>query len=119
MTKLFVGGLPYSVTNEELKGMFSGFGAVLSATVVTDKFSGQSKGFGFVEMESDEAAQAAIKELDGSDMAGRKIGVSVARPREDRPQRSGGFDRDRSFGGGGGFGGGFNRNRSGGGSRRR
>lgn len=109
MTKLFVGGLPYSVSSEELKNMFTNFGAVLSATVITDKFSGQSKGFGFVEMSDDNEAQEAIKALDGSEQAGRKIAVSVAKPREDRPQ--GGF-RDNRGGGGfnrGGTGGGFNR----------
>lgn len=107
MTKLFVGGLPYSVTGDELKNIFANFGAVLSAVVITDKFTGQSKGFGFVEMEDDAAAQAAIKDLDGSDMQGRKVAVSVARPREERPQGGGfggGFRRDNR--GGGGFGGG-------------
>ncbi len=97
MTKLFVGGLPYSVNGEELKDMFTKFGAVLSAVVISDKFTGQSKGFGFVEMEDDNAAQEAIKALDGSDLNGRKLGVSVARPREERPQRSGGFNRDNNF----------------------
>ena len=109
MTKLFVGGLPYSVNDQELKDMFLGFGTVLSAVVIMDKFSGQSKGFGFVEMEDDQAAQTAIRELNDSDMGGRKIAVSVARPREERP-RDGGFNR----GGGGGFSrGGFDRDRSG------
>lgn len=114
MTKLFVGGLPYSVTGEELKGMFAQFGAVLSATVITDKFSGQSKGFGFVEMEDDQAAQTAISQLNDSDMNGRKIAVSVARPREERPQ-GGGFNRGGGFGGGrdNRGGGGFNRDRGG------
>lgn len=111
MTKLFVGGLPYSVTSDELKDMFTKFGNVASATVITDKYSGQSKGFGFVEMENDSEAQEAIKALDGSDLNGRKVGVSVARPREERPERSsggynqGGFNRDRDSG----FHGGFNR----------
>lgn len=109
MTKLFVGGLPYSVTNDELKNMFSQFGSVLSAAVITDKFSGQSKGFGFVEMNDDNEAQTAIKELDGSEQDGRKIAVSVARPREERPQ-GGGFNRGGGFGGGrDSRGGGFNR----------
>ena len=103
MTKLFVGGLPYPTTNDELKDMFSKFGAVISATIVTDKYSGQSKGFGFVEMENDEDAQKAIQELNGNNLGGRTIGVSVARPREDRPRDGGGFNR------GGGFGGGFDR----------
>lgn len=112
MTKLFVGGLPYATTQDELKEMFTKFGNVLSAVIVTDKFSGQSKGFGFVEFDDDAAAQAAISELNGSTMGTRTIGVSVARPREDRPERSGGFNNNR-----GGFnrdnnssyGGGFNR----------
>ena len=108
MTKLFVGGLPYSVTNDELKDMFTKFGAVLSATVIFDKFTGQSKGFGFVEMEDDATAQQAISELNESMLGDRKLGVSVARPREERPQ-NGGFNR------GGGFGGGYNRDRQGGG----
>lgn len=112
MTKLFIGGLPYSVTDQQLKSIFEGIGAVMSAVVITDKFSGQSKGFGFVEMEDDNAAQTAISQLNDSEMEGRKIAVSVARPREDRP-RDGGFNR------GGGFGGGFNRDRQGRGDRRR
>lgn len=101
MTKLFVGGLPYSITDQQLKSIFESIGAVSSALVITDKFTGQSKGFGFVEMDDDAAAQTAIKQLDGSDLEGRKIAVSVARPREDRP-RDGGFNR-----------GGFDRNRQG------
>lgn len=107
MTKLFVGGLPYAVTNDELNNLFSPFGTVLSAVIITDKFSGQSKGFGFVEMEDDNAAQAAIKELNDSEMNGRKIAVSVARPKEERPQ--GGFNRGGGFGGRDNRGGGFNR----------
>lgn len=113
MTKLFVGGLPYALTSDELKNVFSQYGAVASATVITDKFTGQSKGFGFVEMENDDEAQAAIKALDGSDMNGRKIAVSVARPREERPQ--GGFRRDGDRGGFNRDRGGFDRNRGGGG----
>lgn len=90
MTKLFVGGLPYAVNNSELQQMFASFGTVQSAQVITDKFSGQSKGFGFVEMADDQEAQAAINALNGSDFQGRKLGVSVARPKEDRPQSGGG-----------------------------
>jgi RNA recognition motif-containing protein len=89
MTKLFVGGFPYSIDNQKLNDIFSQFGQVVSAIVITDKFTGQSKGFGFVEMADDTAAQEAIKNLDGSDLDGRKIGVSVARPREDRSSSSG------------------------------
>lgn len=83
MTKLFVGGIPYSISNQQLEELFAKFGAVSSAQIVMDKFSGQSKGFAFVEMSSDEDAQKAVKELDGYGFEGRKIGVSVARPRED------------------------------------
>ena len=85
MTKLFVGGLPYSVDNQKLNEIFSAFGQVVSATVITDKFTGQSKGFGFVEMADDANAQEAIRKLDGSDLEGRRLGVSVARPREEKP----------------------------------
>lgn len=102
MTKLFVGGLPYSTTNEELQSMFASYGNIISAAIITDKFTGQSKGFGFVEMESDEAAQKAISELNETELNGRKIGVSVARPREERPPRSGGgFSQGGQFDRGG------------------
>lgn len=83
MTKIFVGGIPYSITNQALEEMFAKFGTVASAQIVMDKYSGQSKGFAFVEMPNDNEAQKAIQELDGSDIEGRKIGVSVARPREE------------------------------------
>lgn len=100
MTKLFVGGLPYSVDNAKLNEMFAAFGAVVSANVITDKYTNQSKGFGFVEMTSDDDAQKAIKALDGSDYEGRRLGVSVAKPREEhRDNRGGGgFDRDNRGG---------------------
>jgi len=86
--RLFVGSLPYDVTQEELQEMFAGMGTVESATLITDKFSGRSKGFGFVEMSSDEEADKAIKELNGKDVKGRNIVVNEARPREERPNRS-------------------------------
>ena len=92
MTKLFVGGLSYSTNNQSLNDLFSKYGQVTSATVITDKYTNQSKGFGFVEMVNDTEAQKAIKELDGSDYEGRKLGVSVARPREDRPQSNSGYN---------------------------
>lgn len=92
MTKLFVGGLPYSVDNNKLQEMFAAFGQVISAAVIMDKFTGQSKGFGFVEMANDDDAQKAIKALDGSDYEGRSLGVSVAKPREDRPRDGGGYN---------------------------
>lgn len=103
MTKLFVGGLPYTIDNAKLNEIFAAFGEVLSAVVIMDKFTNQSKGFGFVEMANDADAQKAIQALDGSDLEGRKLGVSVAKPREDKPRDNGGFDSGNR--------GGFNRNR--------
>ncbi len=79
--KLFVGNLPYSTTSESLHDAFAAIGEVESASVVTDRDSGRSKGFGFVEMASDDLAQAAIKALDGSEQDGRRITVSEARPK--------------------------------------
>lgn len=102
MTKMFVGGLAYSVNNEVLEDMFKKFGAVSSAQVISDRYTNQSKGFGFVEMADDSEAQNAIKELNGSSFEGRTINVSVARPREDSPRRDSGNrdnNRDNSSGG--------------------
>lgn len=82
--KLYVGGLPYSVTDEKLSEIFSKFGEIVSAKVIVDKFTGRSKGFGFVEFGSEKEAQKAIKEMDGSELEGRKIIVNVARPMEER-----------------------------------
>jgi RNA recognition motif-containing protein len=91
--KLYVGGLAYSVTDDELRDFFSTEGTVVSATVIKDKFSSESKGFGFVEMEDLKEGQNAIKNLNGKDLSGRSITVNQARPQEDRPPR-------RDFGGG-------------------
>ncbi|HLC64115.1 MAG TPA: RNA-binding protein [Patescibacteria group bacterium] len=82
--KLYVGGLPYGTTDESLKDGFSAAGSVVSATVITDKFSGRSKGFGFVEYSSDEDAQKAISMFDGKDFEGRNIKVNEARPKVER-----------------------------------
>jgi len=82
--KLYVGGLPYGTTDESLKDGFSAAGSVVSATVITDKFSGRSKGFGFVEYSSDEDAQNAISMFDGKDFEGRNIKVNEARPKVER-----------------------------------
>src|SRR3989304_10464198 len=90
--RLSVGGLPYSATEQELSDFFATIGEVASATVITDKYSGQGKGFGFVEYKNDEDADKAIKELSGKDFGGRKVIVNEARPREERPA-GGGFDR--------------------------
>lgn len=99
--RLFVGSLSYDVTQDQLEELFAGVGKVESATLITDKFSGNSKGFGFVEMSSDEESKKAIDELNGKEVAGRNIVVNEARPREERPSGDrGGFNRG---GGGGGF----------------
>ena len=94
--KLYVGSLPYSVNDDKLKELFAEMGTVTSAQVIMDRDTNQSKGFGFVEMSSDEEAQKAIKELNGKEIDGRTIMVNEARPKEDRS-------------GGGGGGGGYNR----------
>ncbi|HEC98289.1 MAG TPA: RNA-binding protein [Nitrospirae bacterium] len=84
---IYVGNLPYNVTEDELKELFSEFGEVTTVNIITDKFSGQSKGFGFVEMTNDSEAEEAIKALDGSELKGRNIKVNQAKPRGERPQR--------------------------------
>lgn len=88
--KLYVGNLSYSVSEEKLQELFSRHGSVASARVITDKFSGRSKGFGFVEMASDEEAERAIAALNGTEFEGRSIVVSEARPQEPRSPRGGG-----------------------------
>ncbi len=105
--KLYVGGLPYSVDDAQLNEMVQPFGEIISAKVIQDKFSGKSKGFGFVEMANDNEAQAAIDSLNGKEIGGRSIKVNEARP---MTPRSGG-----GGGGGGGFGGGGRRGGGGGG----
>ncbi|MBP7102207.1 MAG: RNA-binding protein [Bacteroidales bacterium] len=84
---IFIGSLPYSVKETNLKEIFEKYGEVSSATVITDKFSGRSKGFGFVEMDDDAAAQKAIDELNGSEMEGRTIVVNKANERTEGPRR--------------------------------
>lgn len=84
---IYVGNLPYNVTEEELKEAFSKFGEVSSVNVITDKYSGQSKGFGFVEMEKNSEAEEAIKALNESSLKGRDIKVNQAKPRDKRPER--------------------------------
>lgn len=85
--KMFVGSLPWETTSEDLEKLFAKAGQVISAVVISDKMSGRSKGFGFVEMSSDAEAEKAIKELNGADLSGRKIVVAEAKPQEERPQR--------------------------------
>jgi len=84
MYKLFVGGLPFATTDDELKEIFAAHGTVASATVVRDRDSGRSKGFGFVEFENDEEGKAAEAALNGTDVGGRNISVAMARPKEER-----------------------------------
>ncbi len=100
--KLYVGNLPYSVRDQDLEQAFGQFGAVTSAKVMMERDTGRSKGFGFVEMGSDDEAQAAINGMNGQPLGGRNVVVNEARPMEARPPRSGGF----GGGGGGGYGGG-------------
>ena len=100
--KLYVGNLPYSVRDGDLEQAFGAFGAVTSAKVMMERDTGRSKGFGFVEMGSDDEAQAAINGMNGQPLGGRNVVVNEARPMEARPPRTGGG----GFGGGGGYGGG-------------
>jgi RNA recognition motif-containing protein len=95
--KLYVGGLPYAISDGQLEEIFSAHGTVESARVITDRMTGRSKGFGFVEMSTQEEAEAAMETLNGTDLEGRTITVNEARPRT---------DRGGSRGGGGGYGGG-------------
>ncbi len=103
---IYVGNLSYDANEDELRRVFEDYGEITSVAIIKDKFSGRSRGFGFVEMADDSAAQTAIAELDGKEMMGRNLRVNQARPREDRGRRRGGG------GGGGGY------NRGGGGGRR-
>lgn len=88
--KLFIGSLSFSTTDDSLKAAFEQAGTVVSASVIMDRATGRSKGFGFVEMETDEMAQAAIEMWNNKELDGRAIKVSEARPREDRPRTGGG-----------------------------
>ena len=100
--KLYVGNLGYTVSSADLEGLFASFGKVESAQVIEDRESGRSKGFGFVEMSSDQEAQAAIQALNGKDHGGRPLTVNEAKPREER----GGGGRGARGGRGSGYGGG-------------
>ena len=91
--KLFVGNLPWGINNDSLRELFASVGEVIEAIVITDRMSGRSKGFGFVTFATEEAAQAAIAQLNEKEIEGRKIIVNVARPKEER--RDGGFRNDR------------------------
>jgi RNA recognition motif-containing protein len=116
-SKIYVGNLSYEATGSELEQLFASHGTVRSAQIISDRDTGRSKGFGFVEMETDDQAQAAIAALNGHELNGRALTVNEAKPREERPRggggggfrggpRSGGFgDRGGRSGGGGGRGG--------------
>ncbi len=104
--KLYVGNLPYSVSSSDLEQMFSAHGTVTSAQVIEDRATGRSKGFGFVEMASDQEAESAINALNGQDQGGRALTVNEARPREDRGGFGGGGGGGGRSGGGGGRSGG-------------
>jgi RNA recognition motif-containing protein len=94
--RLFVGGLPWAVNDQKLEEIFSQYGKVTYSKVITDKYSGRSKGFGFIEFETDEEADKATKALNGTDMEGRKIAVNEARPMEPRPSynnNKGGYNK--------------------------
>lgn len=105
--KLFVGNLPYSASEQQLQELFSQYGEIASATIVTDRMSGRSKGFAFVEFTDESAAQAAVDGVNGYEMDGRALVVNIARPPQPRENRAGGGFRPRT--GGGGFGGGNSR----------
>jgi RNA recognition motif-containing protein len=117
---IYVGNLSWSMTDEDLAGLFTEFGTVTSGKILKDKMNGRSKGFGFVEMEDDEAAKAAIAALNETEVQGRKLIVNESQPRAegDRPKRSFGGGGGGNRGGGGGYGGGGNRSGGGGGYNR-
>ena len=87
---LYVGNLPYNFTSDSLRDLFAPYGALTSAQVISDRDTGRSRGFGFVEMENDDEGRKAIEELDGSDVEGRQLTVNEARPRRERPSGGGG-----------------------------
>ena len=94
---IYVGNLPREATEEDLRQAFEAFGEVTSAKVITDRFTGDSRGFGFVEMSNNSEAQTAISELDGKDLKGRNIRVNEARPRRDDRRGRGGFGGGRRY----------------------
>ena len=98
---IYVGNISYQASDDDLLEVFEAIGSVDSASIIFDRYSGRSKGIGFVEMPNEQEATRAIEELDGKELLGRPLKVNQARPREDRPRRSGG-----GGGGGGGYGGG-------------
>jgi RNA recognition motif-containing protein len=124
---IYVGNLSWGLKDQDLANLFAPFGEVTSAKIVTDKFTQRSKGFGFVEMANDEEAQAAIAQLNGTEIEGRSLVVNESRPKQEGGSGGGGGFKKRNFGGGGGGynkgGGGYNKgggyNRGGGGGYNR
>ena len=116
---IYVGNLPYNTNDADMKALFENYGTVTSTSIISDKFTGRSRGFGFVEMADDDQARQAIEATNGADYNGRALVVNEARPREERPRREfsgGGGGGNR--GGGGGYGGGGGERRGGGGGGR-
>ncbi|HDP75376.1 MAG TPA: RNA-binding protein [Bacteroidales bacterium] len=97
---IYVSGLSYRINDDDLRQLFEEYGQINSAKVITDRETGRSRGFGFVEMANDEEARTAIDELTGAEYDGKVISVSEAKPKTDRPRNGGGFNRDRRSGGG-------------------
>lgn len=94
---IYVGSLQYDVTEDELRSVFEAYGAVDSVKIIMDKFSGRSKGFGFIEMPNDEEGEQAIQSLNGSEINGRKVIVNMATEKKARPRRSGGYEQRGNF----------------------
>ena len=94
---IYVGSLQYDVTEDELKSVFEAYGAVDSVKIIMDKFSGRSKGFGFIEMPDNDEGEKAIQSLNGSEINGRRIVVNMATEKRDKPRRSGGYERRGNF----------------------
>ncbi len=111
MTNIYVGNLSYRATEDELRQAFGQFGQVSAVSIISDRETGRSRGFAFVEMPNAEEAKAAVEGLDQKEISGRRVTVNEARPREERPRGGGrgygGEREDRGYGGGGGYGGGY------------
>lgn len=109
MKNIYVGNLSFNATEDQVRGMFEAYGPVERVSIVTDRDTGQSRGFAFVEMPDDDAAQKAMDALNGTPMGGRNLTVNEARPKSDRPRHDGGGGRGGRGGRGGGGGGGWGR----------